>query len=114
MRVIEKEFVLCPNRHTHPRTEWLPSVFEESLDIFNLVPTQEFKDFLTEAKDKDTQIVLNIYVTWLTPAYEKCRDMIENCIYQRAIDDTYYIYESAFVDYNFYHYDRNVDDYRTL
>lgn len=59
---MNNRFVLFTARHSSPEIEGLPSVFNETTDVWNLVYSPEFTDFVTQ--DMEDPII--IYVTGLT------------------------------------------------
>lgn len=75
---MNNRFVLFTARHSSPEIEGLPSVFNETTDVWNLVYSPEFTDFVTQ--DMEDPII--IYVTGLTMGtIQVMRDFYWRCVF---------------------------------
>ena len=100
------KFVLCPARHNHPSIDGLSSIFEETDDIFNLKFTKKFEEYMSGCNYPE----LEVYITGLTPAYDKL---------MKRLNDWEADHNGSYEKYNVFilksmHFDRNTNEYRTI
>lgn len=108
---MDKKFILMPARHQHMEIDGLPSIFNETLNPFDLEFTPEFQEFISSVNSED-RYHINIFITGLTPALDKFIQIIDSKNYQLWDSRWGSMYDV--ISYNLYHFDRENNSYRTV